>query len=83
MVLLCIPPRVVHKKIEDWLQCMWHPQERKWFHASSSVVCFLVDDPQEDPIHSMKYFEIVQRGENANLSVRSSVRFNKNLIACH
>ena len=57
MVLLHIPPRAVHYKMEDWLQCLWHLHVRKWFHVSSCVVCFLVDDPPEDATHSIKYFE--------------------------
>ena len=69
--------------MEDWLQCLRHSQVRKWFHVASSVVCFLVDDPTEDPKHSIKYFERAQRGERANLSVLSDLRFDKNLIACH
>ena len=72
-----------YKKMEDWLQCLWHSQVRKWFHVPSSVVCFLVNNPPEDPTHSMKYFNRVQRGQSANLSVPSRVRFNKNLIACY
>ena len=78
MVLFYIPPRAVHKKMEDWLQRLWHSQVKKWFHVASSVVYILANDPPEDPTHSMKYFERIQRGESANLSVPSSVRFDRN-----
>ena len=64
--------------MEDWLQCLWHSQVKKWFHVASSVVCILADDTPEDPTHSMKYFERFQRGESANLSVPSSRRFDRN-----
>ena len=78
MVLLHIPPKAVHKKMEDWLQCLWHSQVKKWFHVASSVLCILADGPPEDPTHSMKYFERIQRGESANLSVPSRGRFDRN-----
>ena len=51
LILLYIQPRAFYKKMEDWLQCLWHSQVRKWFHFSSSVVYFLADDQPEDPTH--------------------------------
>ena len=54
MFLLHIPSRAVHKKMEEWLQCLWHSQVRKWFHVPCPVVCFLVYNLPEDPTNSIK-----------------------------
>ena len=52
--LMVLLPRAVHKKMENWLKCLWHSQVRKWFHVPSPAVCFLVDNPPEDPTDSIK-----------------------------
>ena len=58
MVLLHIPPRAVHQKVHDWLQCLWHSHVKKWSHVASSAVCVLADD---SPGRSYTQHEIFQK----------------------